>query len=540
MDRNGVSANKLAETLNRITETSAGQDAAPRLLKWDGARETGDGNITSCSRLSVTVVRTVTEDKGDAVFPRCVASFFGCGMGPVEARSSPVRSHASLPTFRRFPQTIIINLSRFSRLEMLPALMLEMLPFRQRRPGTHLQRDFAGLISRSPNDPGQAQRGFGFTIVDKRFLADVVRSTMKTVDVKLGSRSYQVQISSGLLDQLGARARTAVGENARQAIVVSNATVSSLYLDRAINSLERSKFKVSRFLIGDGERFKTLRTAESLFTFLIEQRAERSDVIAAIGGGVVGDLAGFAAAAYLRGIRFIQVPTTLLAQIDSSVGGKTGVNHPLGKNLIGAFHQPSLVVIDPEVLLTLPMRQMRAGLYEAIKYGVISDHRLFNRIATNMNALKNLELAELEHLIARCCAIKARVVRHDERESGLRKILNFGHTVGHALEAVTHYRRFLHGEAVGYGMRAASRIAERLGLLTARHRETIDMVISSVGRLPNANTLALGDIISAMDYDKKAAAGRTSFVLPVEIGKVVIRSNVPPQVIRAALAQVLS
>jgi 3-dehydroquinate synthase len=363
---------------------------------------------------------------------------------------------------------------------------------------------------------------------------------MRTVDVKLGSRSYQVHISSGLLDEVGSLARGALGETARQAIVVSNPTVTSLYLDRAVRSLDRSNFKVSRFSIGDGERFKNLRTAESLFAFLIQHRIERSDVIVAIGGGVVGDLAGFAAAAYLRGIRLIQVPTTLLAQIDSSVGGKTAVNHPLGKNLIGAFHQPSLVVIDPEVLQTLPARQMRSGLYEAIKYGVISDRRLFNRIAKNMDALKNLESAELEHLIARCCAIKASVVQSDERESGLRKILNFGHTVGHALEAVTHYRRFLHGEAVGYGMRAASGISERMGLLPAGHRETIDTTIASVGGLPSANTLALGDIISAMHRDKKVIAGRTSFVLPVEIGKVVIRSNVPPQLIRVALKQTLS
>lgn len=363
---------------------------------------------------------------------------------------------------------------------------------------------------------------------------------MQTVDVKLGSRSYQVQISSGLLDEVGSLARGALGENARQAIVVSNATVASLYIQRAASSLDRSKFKVSCFSIGDGERFKNLGTAEALFAFLIERRVERTDVIIAIGGGVVGDLAGFGAATYLRGIRLIQVPTTLLAQIDSSVGGKTAVNHPLGKNLIGAFHQPSLVVIDPEVLHTLPARQMRSGLYEAIKYGVISDRRLFNRIAMNIDALKKLELGELEHLIARCCAIKASVVRSDERESGLRKILNFGHTVGHALEAVTQYRRFLHGEAVGYGMRAASRIAERMGLLNASHRESIDKVIASVGRLPSANTLALGDIISAMYRDKKVVAGRTSFVLPVEIGKVVIRSNVPPQFIRAALKQALS
>jgi 3-dehydroquinate synthase len=362
---------------------------------------------------------------------------------------------------------------------------------------------------------------------------------MPTVPVKLGSRSYQIQISSRLLDELGTLARTTLGVHARQAIVVTNATVDSIYGGRAVRSLARAGFNVSRFSIGDGERFKTLRTAESLFAFLIERRVERTGVIVAIGGGVVGDLAGFAAATYLRGIRLIQVPTTLLAQIDSSVGGKTAVNHPLGKNLIGAFHQPSLVLIDPDTLHTLPARQMRSGLYEAIKYGVIRDRRLFNRIALKIDELKNLESEELEHLIARCCAIKAGVVQSDERENGLRKILNFGHTVGHSLEAVTHYRRFLHGEAVGHGMRAASLIAERLGLLAAADRETIEAAITSVGSLPRANTLALDDIISAMNRDKKVQAGRAAFVLPVGIGKVVIRSDVPPQVIRTALKETL-
>src|SRR3989449_3741290 len=201
---------------------------------------------------------------------------------------------------------------------------------------------------------------------------------MRTVAVRLGTRSYQIQIASGLLDELGEQARDALGERTRQAVVVSNATLGSIYSGRAVRSLARAGFKVHHFSIGDGERFKSLRTAESLFTFLLERRIERSDAIVALGGGVVGDLAGFVAATYLRGIRLIQVPTTLLAQIDSSIGGKTGVNHPMGKNLIGAFHQPSLVVIDPLVLRTLSARQMQAGLYEAIKYGVISGGRMFN------------------------------------------------------------------------------------------------------------------------------------------------------------------
>jgi 3-dehydroquinate synthase len=362
---------------------------------------------------------------------------------------------------------------------------------------------------------------------------------MPTVAVHLGSRSYQVQISNGLLSELGQHSRDALGQNARQAVVVSNPTVDSLYSARVVRSLARADFKIHRFSIGDGERFKNLRTAESLLAFLIERRIERPDVIVALGGGVIGDLAGFVAATYLRGIRLIQVPTTLLAQIDSSVGGKTAVNHALGKNLIGAFHQPSLVAIDPDVLRTLPARQMQAGLYEAIKYGVISDRRLFNRVGRNIDELKNLDSTELEHLIARCCAIKARIVRSDEREAGLRRILNFGHTVGHALEAVTRYRRFLHGEAVGLGMRAASRIAERLGLLAGNAREAIETTIAGVGRLPEVKTLALDDIISAMNRDKKVEAGRALFVLPVEVGKVVIRSDVPPQIIRAALKETL-
>lgn len=363
---------------------------------------------------------------------------------------------------------------------------------------------------------------------------------MPTVPVKLGSRSYQILISGGLLDELGGRARASLGANCRRAVLVSNITVGNIYRERSVRSLKRAGFKVHSFSIGDGERFKSLRTAESLFGFLIEHGIERSDVIVALGGGVVGDLAGFVAATYLRGIRLVQVPTTLLAQIDSSVGGKTAVNHALGKNLIGAFYQPSLVVIDPDVLGTLPARQTQAGLYEAIKYGVILDRRLFNSISENIDQLKNLDSTRLELLIARCCSLKAGVVERDEREGGLRKILNFGHTVGHALEAVSRYRRFLHGEAVAHGMRAASRIAERLGLLNGADRERIDAAIAGVGKLPAAGTLALDDIISAIHRDKKVEAGRATFVLPVEIGRVVMRSDVPPPVIRAALKDALT
>jgi 3-dehydroquinate synthase len=363
---------------------------------------------------------------------------------------------------------------------------------------------------------------------------------MPTINVRLKERSYDIEVGAGLLDRAGELARAALGERAHRAVVLSNPTVDSLYGRRLARSLQRADFRVRSFLTGDGERFKTLRAANSIYTFLINERIERQDAIIALGGGVAGDVAGFVAATYLRGIRFVQVPTTLLAQIDSSVGGKTGVNHPLGKNLIGAFHQPSLVVIDPETLRSLPDREMRAGLCEAIKYGVIGDRRLFDRIARDMDKMKRCDAAALTHLIARSCRIKAEVVRRDEREEGLRRVLNFGHTVGHALEAVTRYRRFLHGEAVGHGMRAASRIAERMGMLDSHERAAIDEAIRRAGNMPTAKNLALDDIILAIGRDKKAEAGRVAFVLPVEIGRVVIRSDVPLQVVRSALKDALS
>jgi len=352
-------------------------------------------------------------------------------------------------------------------------------------------------------------------------------------------RTIAIQIEAGLLDRAGDLLRAAVGERARCAVIVSNPTVNERYGRRLRRGLMRAGFKTPSLLIGDGERFKTLATAEKLYAFLIEQRIERADVIVALGGGVVGDLAGFVAATYQRGLRFAQVPTTLLAQIDSSVGGKTGVNHPLGKNLIGAFHQPSLVVIDPATLASLPERELRAGLCEAVKYGVIRDRRLFHRIEREIENIKRLDLDALTHLIARSCRIKADVVARDEREGGLRRILNFGHTVGHALEAVTRYRRFLRGEAVGHGMRAAARIAERLEMLTGDERHLIDEAVRRAGPLPSAKTLALDDIISAMAHDKKAEAGHLAFVLPTAIGRVVVRTDVPLQVIRSALKDAL-
>jgi len=362
---------------------------------------------------------------------------------------------------------------------------------------------------------------------------------MPILKVKLKERGYEIAIAADLLKAAGEMSRRAVGDKARQAVIVSNPTVDALYGKTVEASYKRAGFRVKRLPIGDGERFKNLRIAESLYKFLIEQRLERSDILVALGGGVIGDLAGFVAATYLRGVRFVQIPTTLLAQIDSSVGGKTAVNHPLGKNLIGVFHQPSLVLIDIETLRSLPPRQLRAGLQEALKYGVIKDRKLFHKISEQLPEIEAGEAVALTELIQRCCEIKARVVERDEREGGLRRILNFGHTVGHALEAVTHYRRFLHGEAVGHGMRAASRIAETAGLLSANERQAIDEAVCRIGRLPQTKTLAIADIMEAMERDKKAEGGRIAFVLPVAIGRVIIKADLPLPLIRSAIKETL-
>jgi len=254
----------------------------------------------------------------------------------------------------------------------------------------------------------------------------------------------------------------------------------------------------------------------------------------------VGDLAGFVAATFLRGVNYVQIPTTLLAQIDSSVGGKTAVNHALGKNLIGAFHQPRAVVIDPGVLRSLPARELRAGLYEAVKYGVIRDAELFSMIEENLDGINALDPALLSRVIARSCEIKAEVVAADERESGLRRILNFGHTVGHALEAVTAYRRLKHGEAVGYGMKCASTIAERAGIITPAEAEAVRFGVDKLGSLPRIDDLKTQDVIAAMSHDKKVAQGKLPLILPTKIGSVIVRDDIAPTVIRGAVRDLLS
>jgi 3-dehydroquinate synthase len=361
----------------------------------------------------------------------------------------------------------------------------------------------------------------------------------QTVHVGLDERSYDITLGAGALASVGAITRQTLGAKPRRVALISNAKVHNLYGHAVAKSLRQADFTVLTHLIGDGERAKSIRTAEGVWGFLIANRFERSDGIVALGGGVVGDLAGFVAATFLRGVRFIQLPTTLLAQIDSSVGGKTAVNHALGKNLIGAFHQPSAVVIDPNVLRTLSPREFRAGLYEVVKTGLIRDAVLSAFIHQQIAQLNALEVESLTGVIKRCCEIKAEVVMADEREAGLRRILNFGHTVGHALEAVTKYRRLKHGEAVAYGMQCAATLAEKAGLLSATDGATIKVRVAEVGRLPRIDDLAVNEIIAAMAHDKKAAQGKLPFILPTQIGAVVIRDDLAPQLVRVALRELL-
>jgi 3-dehydroquinate synthase len=283
-------------------------------------------------------------------------------------------------------------------------------------------------------------------------------------------------------------------------------------------ALARAVPKTETILLPDGEKFKQLATAARAYESLIKLEADRGAGIIAVGGGVIGDMAGFVAATYLRGIKLIQVPTTLLAQVDSAIGGKVGVNHPLGKNLIGAFHQPSLVVVDPALLETLPRREFRAGLYEVIKYGMTSSRDLFDRINREIDAIFGRKPEALVPIIAESCRIKADVVSRDERESGPRRMLNFGHTAGHALEAVTKYKRFLHGEAIAYGMLVAAEIAVARGIMPAADRDALAKIIIKLGPLPPVGDLSIKEVMEAVRHDKKVVNGTLHYVLCTGIG----------------------
>ena len=349
------------------------------------------------------------------------------------------------------------------------------------------------------------------------------------IDVSTPSRAYAITIGNGLLEGVP-RLLDDLGLPARR-FVVSSPLVWRLHGQRLARVLGASE----PILVPDGERFKQLQTVSRIYDALVRVNADRASTLLTLGGGVIGDTAGFAAATYLRGISLVHVPTTLLAQVDSAVGGKVGVNHPLGKNLIGAFYQPHAVFIDTSVLSTLPRREFRAGLYEVVKYGMTSSPALFDRIARERSAIFAQDRTVLTAVIAESCRIKAAVVSADEREAGPRRILNFGHTAGHALEAVTKYRRFRHGEAVAYGMLAAADLAAARGALADRDRKALADLIASLGPLPPIADVAIGDMLDAMKHDKKMVAGRLHFVLPTSVGATTIVDDVTEKEMKGAL-----
>ena len=377
---------------------------------------------------------------------------------------------------------------------------------------------------------------------------------MPHVRVRLPARKqhYDIHLGARTLATLGSKARAALGPGAGRAALISNRKVFDLFGEKVLRALRSSRFDCSVWLMKDGEQHKSMRSLEQALTFFSKSGLERNDVVVALGGGVVGDLAGFAAATYLRGVAFINVPTTLLAQIDASVGGKTGLNTAAGKNLVGAFHQPRLVLIDTDTLQTLPPRELTAGWCEAIKQGAAGDRKLFDRTVrllrragTHASSVQHTSgmRTNLAATIAAHCRFKAAIVSGDEREATDRtdrrslKILNFGHTTAHALEAVTNYRRFRHGEAVGYGMMVAAEISKSLGMLQPGELELLRRAVSACGPLPRADDLEIDRLIGAMKGDKKSVGGQIKWVLLEAVGRarIVDGREVSARVLRRAL-----
>ena len=356
-------------------------------------------------------------------------------------------------------------------------------------------------------------------------------SSRVSVEIDLGERSYPILIGSGLL----ADARTwASAPASTQALIVTNTTVQPLYAREVVQAIASRHKHVHVLALPDGEEHKNWETLNLVFDQLLANECDRKTVLYALGGGVVGDMTGFAAASYMRGVPFVQVPTTLLAQVDSSVGGKTAINHPLGKNMIGAFYQPRLVVCDLDTLATLPDREFSAGLAEAIKYGPIADMQFFGWIEENIVGLMARDASLLAHAVRRSCEIKAMVVGQDERESGLRAILNFGHTFGHAIEAGLGYGKWLHGEAVGCGMVMASQLSRKLGLVDDAFVERLTTLIDQA-RLPiRAPSLGVQRYMELMRIDKKAEAGEMKFVVIERPGNAGVR-GAPDALVREVI-----
>ncbi|MES2624112.1 MAG: 3-dehydroquinate synthase [Pseudomonadota bacterium] len=353
---------------------------------------------------------------------------------------------------------------------------------------------------------------------------------METLTVDLGERSYPIHIGSDLLSR---RDLILPHFKSRQVCIVTNDTVAPLYLEKLKSIL--GDFQVEVVILKDGEKYKTLETVTQVYDSLLKQNFSRSSTLIALGGGVIGDMTGFAAATYQRGVNFIQIPTTLLAQVDSSVGGKTGVNRPLGKNMVGAFYQPKCVLADISTLNTLAERELKAGLAEVVKYGLINNPEFFAWIEQNLALLLSRDADALKHAILVSCAEKARIVASDEREEGIRAILNFGHTFGHAIETATGYSEWLHGEAVATGMVMASDLSWRLGLLEQKDAQRIKKIIAASGLPVKPPSIDVSTFLSLMGKDKKADQGNIKFILLDAIGKARVQAGVDPSLLNHTL-----
>ncbi|MCW6623399.1 3-dehydroquinate synthase [Yersinia ruckeri] len=362
---------------------------------------------------------------------------------------------------------------------------------------------------------------------------------MEKITVTLGVRSYPITIAAGLFNDPASFKPLKAGD---QVMLVTNQTLAPLYLDSIQSVLEQSGIQVDQVILPDGEQYKSLSVLEQVFSALLEKPHGRDTTLIALGGGVVGDLTGFAAACYQRGVRFIQVPTTLLSQVDSSVGGKTAVNHPLGKNMIGAFYQPASVIVDLNCLKTLPSREFASGLAEVIKYGIILDSDFFVWLENNIDALLALDMEALGYCIRRCCELKAAVVAADEREeNGLRALLNLGHTYGHAIEAEMGYGVWLHGEAVAVGMVMAAETAHIIGQFSAGDIERIKKLLLRAGLPVNGPAqMTPESYLPHMMRDKKVLAGELRLVLPTAIGKSEVRGGISHEIVLASITRCLA
>lgn len=361
---------------------------------------------------------------------------------------------------------------------------------------------------------------------------------MKTLRVNLGVRSYPIIVGEGILGRAG-KILAGLGFSTAP-IVVSNSAILRVHGPALLHSLERSFGPVPIVRIGDGEQFKNHSTLLEIYDEFFHAKADRRSWLVAFGGGVVGDIAGFAAATFMRGIPYASVPTTLLAQVDSAIGGKVGVNLPQGKNLIGSFHQPGAILSDIGVLRTLPQRELAAGLYEVVKVGAIRSERLLGYLERHLGELLDCRSAALQHIVLEASRIKAEVVSGDEREEELRMILNYGHTVGHALEAATRYKRFKHGEAVAWGMIAALSFGSELGMLGPEKVERLVRLIHAVEQLPSLKGIFPDDVWNALERDKKFRSGRIQMVLLRQLGKAEIRSDIDPRRLRSFLRRFLA